>query len=401
MKDLLFLAHRIPFPPNKGDKIRSFHLLRYLAEHYRVHLGAFVDAGEDWQYEKDVRALCASLNLLPLNPTTARVRSARGLLTRQALSFPYYRDARMAHWVRGVLERGVVSRAFVFSSQMAQYLPQDVALARVVDFCDVDSAKWEQYAVGARWPMSWVYRREAALLAEAEATIASEVDAALFVSSAEAALFRSRAPRAAARVHVLTNGVDHQKFDPQAESFARPAGAPSRYIVFTGAMDYWANVDAVAWFASEVLPTVRASIPDMGFAIVGSRPTADVQQLKKLPGVIVTGSVPDVRPWISHAQFVVAPLRIARGIQNKVLEGMAMAQPVVATPSALEGIAEGVPPGTVAAAEEPSAFAAAVVQMAARDDRAALGQQGRAFVREHFDWTNSLNRVVGLLERAA
>jgi polysaccharide biosynthesis protein PslH len=158
MKDLLFLAHRIPFPPNKGDKIRSFHLLRYLAERYRVHLGAFVDADEDWQYEKELRALCASLHLLPLNPKSARIRSARGLITREALSFPYYRDGRMARWVRERLAKGDISRAFVFSSQMAQYLPQDGALTRVVDFCDVDSAKWEQYATGAPWPMSWVYR---------------------------------------------------------------------------------------------------------------------------------------------------------------------------------------------------------------------------------------------------
>jgi sugar transferase (PEP-CTERM/EpsH1 system associated) len=399
MKDVLFLAHRVPFPPDKGDKIRSFHLLRHFAEHARVHLGAFVDSEEDWKHVESLQRLCASVELLPLDPRWARVRSLRGLLSQDALSFAYYHDARMHDWIERLRANHPIEAVFVFSSQMAQYVPNDLPVPRVLDFCDVDSAKWEQYAPTANWPMSWVYAREGRLLAAAEERLSRQFDASLFVSEAEAQFFRARAPRAAHRVHALRNGVDHAYFDP-ALDHPRPADAPPRYLVFTGAMDYRANVDAVDWFAREVLPKVRAQDPDLAFAIVGARPTAAVRQLAQLPGVIVTGSVPDVRPWIAHAVAAVAPLRIARGVQNKVLEGMSMARPVIGTQAALEGIGSGVPPGTVAAPDDAAGFASTLLGTLASGEGPALGVAGREFVRSQFDWGRNLGEVMGLLRRA-
>jgi sugar transferase (PEP-CTERM/EpsH1 system associated) len=399
MKDVLFLAHRVPFPPDKGDKIRSFHLLRHFAEHARVHLGAFVDSQDDWKHVAALERLCASVELLPLDPRWARVRSLRGLLSQDALSFAYYHDARMHAWIEALRAKHPIEAVFVFSSQMAQYVPRELPVPRVLDFCDVDSAKWEQYAPTANWPMSWVYAREGRLLAAAEERLAREFDASLFVSEAEAQFFRERAPQAAHRVHALRNGVDHAYFDPALRA-ERPANAPARYLVFTGAMDYRANVDAVDWFVREVLPLVRAQEPGLEFAIVGARPTAAVRQLAQLPGVTVTGSVPDVRPWIAHAAAVVAPLRIARGVQNKVLEGMAMARPVVATRAALEGIGEGVPPGTVAAPDDAAGFATMLLNTLRAADGDALGAAGRTFVRAQFDWQRNLGEVMGLMQRA-
>ena len=398
MKDVLFLAHRVPFPPDKGDKIRSFHLLRHFAANARVHLGAFVDSEDDWKHVDALKKLCASVELLPLDPRWARVRSLRGLLSSDALSFAYYQDARMHAFVESLRARRAIEAVFVFSSQMAQYVPLDLPVPRVLDFCDVDSAKWEQYAPTASWPMSWVYAREGRLLATAEERLARQFDASLFVSEAEAQFFRARAPQVAARVHALRNGVDHEYFDP-ALGHVRPANAPERYLVFTGAMDYRANVDAVDWFAREVLPKVRATDPSLSFAIVGSRPTAAVRQLAQLPGVIVTGGVPDVRPWIAHSVAVVAPLRIARGVQNKVLEGMSMSRPVIGTRAALEGIGQGVPPGTVAAPDDAAGFAATLLETL-RGDGQALGAAGRAFVRAQFDWSRNLGEVMGLMRRA-
>jgi sugar transferase (PEP-CTERM/EpsH1 system associated) len=399
MKDVLFLAHRVPFPPDKGDKIRSFHLLRHFAEHSRVHLGAFVDSEDDWKHVEALQRLCASVELLPLDPRWARVRSLRGLLSQDALSFAYYHDARMHAWIETLRSRHPIEAVFVFSSQMAQYVPRDLPVPRVLDFCDVDSAKWEQYAPTATWPMSWVYAREGRLLAAAEERLAREFDASLFVSEPEAQFFRARAPRAASRVHALRNGVDHAYFDP-ALDHSRPAGAPARYLVFTGAMDYRANVDAVDWFAREVFPRVRAQEPALEFAIVGARPAAAVRQLAQLPGVTVTGSVPDVRPWIAHAAAVVAPLRIARGVQNKVLEGMSMGRQVIATRAALEGIGDGAPPGTVAAPDDAAGFTTTVLNVLRGGDGLALGAAGREFVRAQFDWGRNLGEVMGLLRRA-
>ncbi len=399
MKDVLFLAHRVPYPPDKGDKIRSFHLLRHFTAHCRVHLGAFVDSPDDWQHLVPLRELCTSVQLLGLEPRWARVRSLRGLLSRDALSFAYYADARMHAWVDSVRREHPIEAVFVFSSQMAQYAPADLPVPRVLDFCDVDSVKWEQYAPTASWPMSWVFAREGRLLAQAEERLAREFDASLFATEPEAALFRSRAPRAAARVHALRNGVDHVYFDPERE-YAQPAGAPSRYLVFTGAMDYRANVEAVEWFAREVLPLIRKQDPTLSFAIVGSRPTAAVRQLAQLPGVIVTGSVPDIRPWLAHAELVVAPLRVARGIQNKVLEAMAMGKMVIATHDALQGIAAGVPPGTVSVAGESAAFCAAVLDALRRPARDEFGATGRGFVREQFDWQQNLGRMFDLIRTA-
>lgn len=397
MKDVLFLAHRVPFPPDKGDKIRSFHLLRHFAANARVHLGAFVDSEDDWKHAGALKALCASVELLPLDPRWARVRSLKGLLSSDALSFAYYQDARMHAYVERLRSRRAIEAVFVFSSQMAQYVPLDLPVPRVLDFCDVDSAKWEQYAPTATWPMSWVYAREGRLLAAAEERLACQFDASLFASEPEAQFFRGRAPRAAGRVRALRNGVDHEYFDP-ALNHERPANAPDRYIVFTGAMDYRANVDAVDWFAREVLPKVRAKDPSLGFAIVGTRPTAAVRQLAQLPGVIVTGGVPDTRPWIAHAVAVVAPLRIARGVQNKVLEGMSMARPIIASRAALAGIGQGVP-GTVAAPDDAAGFASTLSETLAADGQ-ALGAAGRAFVRAHFDWSHNLGEVMGLMRRA-
>ena len=398
MESLLYLTHRIPFPPNKGDKIRSFNLLKHLAARYSVRLGCFIDDPADWRHLEALGEWCEEIVARPLKPTTARLASLRGLWSGEALTLPYYRDAEMARWVRRCLDEGV-DRVVVFSSAMAQYLTQDDHAAHhvVLDFVDVDSDKWRQYAEGRGFPMSWLYRREARRLLAFEREAAAHAAASVFVSEEEAALFRRLAPEVAQRTHAIDNGVDVEYFSPGGD-YRNPYGPGERHLVFTGAMDYWANVDAVCWFAEHVFPLVRARMPEARFTIVGARPAPQVLRLAQNPGVRVTGAVHDVRPYQAHAAAAVAPLRIARGVQNKVLEAMAMALPVVATPQALDGL-RACPGLAWRVSEDPAEMAGMTVDLLSNpQERARLGEEGRRCVCTHYSWSEHMDRFVALLE---
>jgi sugar transferase (PEP-CTERM/EpsH1 system associated) len=391
---LLFLAHRIPFPPNKGDKIRSFHLLRHLSARYAVHLGAFVDDPDDWQYRDALKPYCASIKLLPLNPRRARLASLVGLLTGEALTLPYYRNRELVRWADGLASSGTVTRGLAFSSAMAQFMPAGLA-RRVLDMVDVDSDKWTQYAPTQRWPLSWVYAREGRKLAKWEARVAQDFDATLLVSNDEAALLQQRAPQARNRIGAFENGVDADYFSP-ARDYPNPYASDVRGVVFTGAMDYWPNIDAVAWFADRIFPAVREAVPSAQFTIVGSRPTEAVVSLARQPGVVVTGSVPDVRPWIAHAACAVAPLRIARGVQNKVLEAMAMARPVVASAQAAEGIRAEAGRDFILAQGEADFAQAVIAQLQTTGTPATA----RDCILKNYDWTRNLRAIDPLFEPA-
>lgn len=337
MQEILFLCHRLPYPPNKGDKIRSYHLLRHFAKKYQVHLGTFVDDAMDWAYVPAVKALCAQTCIRPLRPGLARIRSLAAFGRSMPLTAAYYRDKLMQSWVDEVLSNGKVKTALAFSSGMAPYLMQADQVRRIMDFVDVDSDKWRQYADSHQGLARIIYRREAHHLAEYERRIAAEFDACIFVSGSEAQFFSTQAPALASKVHGIPNGVDTEYWDP-AHDYPNPYEKHDRILVFVGAMDYWANVEAARWFAHAVWPQIRQNIPEARFYIVGSNPSRAVRALASISGIVVTGGVRDVRPYIAHAHAVVAPLRIARGIQNKVLEALAMAKVLLATPQAYEGI---------------------------------------------------------------
>jgi len=394
MDGLLFLAHRIPFPPNKGDKIRSFHLLRHLSKRYAIHLGAFVDDPDDWQYRDALKPYCASIKLLPLHSRRARLASLRGLLTGEALTLPYYRCRELKHWAADLAGSGKVTGGLAFSSAMAQFMPAGLA-RRVLDMVDVDSDKWTQYAPTQRWPLSWVYAREGRRLAEWEARVAEDFDATLLVSHDEAALLQQRVPRARHKIGAFENGVDAEYFSP-ARDYPNPYSPDALGVVFTGAMDYWPNVDAVSWFAERIFPAVREAVPSAQFTIVGSRPTEAVLALARQPGVVVTGGVPDVRPYLAHAVCAVAPLRIARGIQNKVLEAMAMARPVVATAQAAEGIRAEAGRDFLLAQDEAGLAGAVIAQLQTR----ASCPQARDCILAHYDWTRNLSMIDALFGAA-
>ncbi len=340
---ILYLCHRIPYPPNKGDKIRSFNVLKALAEYFEVYLGCFVDDEYDWQYQDRLTSWCSEYKCLPQHKTLAKLKGLTSFLTGKSITEPYYFDARMQLWVDETIKKHQITKVFIFSSAMAQYVDQAKYshLHRVIDFVDVDSDKWRQYAQSHQGLMKWVYQREHHKLQQAEQKYCERFNHSVFVSPDEAALFRSLMPSACSeKITHLLNGVDVDFFAPEQAATVTATEVPlnRRYLVFTGAMDYWANVDAVRWFADEVWPALVATQPDLHFIIAGGNPTAEVKALALKHNIVVTGRVKDVRPYIQHALFVVAPLRIARGIQNKVLEAMSLNKAVVATDMAMEGI---------------------------------------------------------------
>lgn len=394
-EELLYLTHRLPYPPNKGDKIRSFHLLSHLSRHYRVHLGTFVDDEDDWRHVDTTQSFCGESYFARLNPSAARLRSLSGLLTGQALTLPYYRNPGLQHWVNDLLANHPVKRVLVFSSAMAQYVRQADGMRRVIDFVDVDSDKWNQYAESKRWPLSWLYRREGKLLRRYEREVAKEFDASLFVSREEAELFKQFAPESANKTGYFGNGVDTDYFSPERE-YPNPYPEGEHPLVFTGAMDYWPNVDAVRWFAQEIFPAVHAALPRTRFCIVGSRPTAVVRELARLPGVTVTGTVADIRPYLAHARLAVAPLRMARGLQNKVLEAMAMAKTVVASPQAAEGI-QAVQGHELHVATNARGFGRKILTLLAETTCDQMGKAARARILADYDWDSSLAQVGALL----
>lgn len=393
MANILYLVHRLPYPPNKGDKVRSFHLLKHMAKSHRVFLGTFVDDPDDLVHVPVLRGLCAEVKALPLTPTRGRWRSLSGLFTGQALSLPYYRDARLQAWVNQLLVTENIDAVVIFSSVMAQYtvhLSNRPRVPQLVDFVDVDSFKWAQYAKERPWPWSWLYRREARCLLAFDRAVARRAQRAYFVTQQEADLFVKLAPESRLKVQAMSNGVDLRYFSVDA---VRPspfqpalAGHPAPvHLVFTGAMDYWPNVDAVIWFARSVLPALRQAWPQLVFYIVGRNPPSSVQALEGA-GVVVTGTVADVRTYLQHADVVVAPLRVARGIQNKILEAMAMARPVVASRACAQAI-HALNGEELLAAVDPQDFIREINRLLRDPARAqALGQAARQRVVQSYSW---------------
>ncbi|CCG40547.1 TIGR03087 family PEP-CTERM/XrtA system glycosyltransferase [Magnetospirillum molischianum] len=398
MDPLIFLCQRIPLPPQKGDKIRSFAVLRHLARTRNLHVGCFIDDPADWDHVEALRHYCTDVCCIPLDKTIGKLRSLTGLVRGKSLSEPYFHDLRLAQWVDSVLKTHHPRAAFVYSSVMAQYIPRQGPMRPervVMDFVDVDSDKWRQYAEAQAWPMNQIYRRESKKLFAFDRDVCAWTDASVFVSPAEATLFRTMVPEHADKIHAISNGIDLGHFTPSTD-FPSPFEAATHPIVFTGSMDYWPNIDAVRWFANEIFPTVATTVPSARFVIVGANPTREVLDLAKQPGITVTGRVADVRPYLSHAAVAVAPMRVARGIQNKVLEAMAMGRVVVTTSQGWEGI--NAKPGQDLLVEDSAADLARATLRALTDpEMAAMGAAARACMVGAYGWDDKLAAYERLL----
>lgn len=392
---VLYLCHRIPYPPDKGDKIRAFHQLRAIAARHEVDLFTLADDRADSVHQQPLAKYCRKITVSRLDPKLARLRALPFLLTSKPLTLPYFYSAELAAEVRNALATRSYDRVFVYCSAMAQYVEPAGQIPALLDMVDVDSDKWSQYAGFSKFPFSAIYRREGRTLREYERWACSRFASILVTTEREAKLVRQISD--VANVHAISNGVDTEYFSSQA--VPPTPGAPA--VIFTGDMSYFPNEEAVVSFARNVHPLIRRSLPGLRFLIVGRNPGPNVQQLRKIEGVEVTGFVPDVRTYLAQAQVSVAPFSIAAGIQNKILEAMSYGLPVVATSRVASSLAEGAA-RMVDVADGAEGMAAAV-QRLLRDPQLARrkGAEGRCQVAADYNWERSLSQVLQLLENPA
>ena len=392
---VLYLCHRIPYPPNKGDKIRAFHQVRAIAAHHEVDVFTLADDPADLAHQSTLRNYCHSLTVMKLNRRLARFATLPYLFSHRPLTIPYFYCPELARAVRRAFSQRTYDRVFVYCSAMAQYTDVMDQVPIVTDLVDVDSDKWTQYSTFTGWPFSAIYRREGLALQQYERRICERSSCVIVTTDREARLVRRIVD--GARVHVIPNGVDSEYFHP-------PATAPTLKpptIGFVGDMSYFPNQEAVIYFARKVLPLVRESMPGARFLIVGRSPSRQVQRLQDEEGIEVTGFVPDVRVWLAKMHVSVAPFSIAAGIQNKILEAMASGLPVVATSKAVQGLATETA-RIVDVADSSGDMAAQIVRLI-RDPELTrtIGAEARRKVVTAYNWERCSNRLLQVVDNPA
>lgn len=380
---ILFLTQRVPYPPNRGDRIINYHYIRHLAREHEVIVGCLSDGPSDSENIAALKKLVAGVVAVPVSRTNSRWRALKSLATTsRPLTLAYFDEPEFRRRIGALLRDSRFDLAMASSSSMAMFIER-ADVPRIIQFVDLDSQKWLSYSQDSRLPRRWVYRQEARRLLAYEQAVARSFDCSLFCSSRELQDFRRLVPGVAARV--IRNGVDLEYFQPQREPVS-----DGNNLVFTGVMNYRPNSDGAGWFAREVFPRIRRDVPKATFTICGASPDSAVQRLARQPGIEVTGAVPDVRPYLNRAGVAVVPVRIARGIQNKLLEAMAMGLPAVTTTAAFAGLQADLG-DSVRVADEPAQFAEHVVRFL-RDEprRTRAGREARAVVESRFRWDQSL-----------
>ena len=398
--DVLFLSQRVPFPPDRGDRITTYHFLRHYAMRGdRLRIGCFSESLQDVRAADELadklRQLGAPEVMIDaprLNRSLRKATSLRALLTGDPLTIPFFRHGGLAGTVRNWLGDRTPDIAHVYSSSMAQYvLEVPAGTRRLMQFAELDSDKWRQYADAAGNPLTrWIYSREAQRLLAFEADVARRFAVSFVCSPVEKDLFQQRIPDAAPPV-VLPNGVDVDHFE-----MGKDAARDPHTLIFTGVMDYEPNVDGIHWFVEACWPQIRAEFRDAKLLVVGSRPIASVKALDGRDGITVTGRVPETPPYFDRAGIAIAPLRLARGVQNKVLEAMSMGLPVVSTPQASQGIEQ---PDSdsdqvLLVAESAEATIGSILGLMREPESARrLGDRAAAYVRATYRWESMFDRL--------
>lgn len=387
---ILFICNRLPFPPDKGEKIRSFHLIKHLSKKHSISLYSLCDKKEDAVYKENLKEYCSSVNVYRVNPIFSNVRALTYLFTKYPLTFGYFFSNQMKRGVQRALEEETFDIALSYCSSSAQYIIDANKVKRVVDFVDVDSNKWESFARAAKFPFSFIYSLEAKRLKKWEKTINEMCTSSIVVTEREKERLAAIDPSGKDKVHVINNGVDLERFKFQEEA------APKNMLIFTGQMDYLPNVDAVMYFYKEIFPLVKKDIPDASFCIVGRSP-ADIIR-KRCKGATITGYVEDIRDYLNEAKVYVAPLRISHGVQNKILEAMASGVPVVTTSKALEGI-NAEEEKEIIIADDAKDFASKVIELVKDEGkRKLISKNALEFVKRNHSWETVLSRLDDILE---
>lgn len=383
---ILYVTHRVPYPPDRGDRIRTWNVLRFLAGRADIDLACLADEPASDDTLQELRKVTNQLALVPHSGRVRYVRGAISMLRGRTVTEGLFASPALASVIREWSSKTAYDAVLASSSGVACYLFPPCVNAptkRWVDLIDVDSQKWLDYARAAKFPMSVVYRTEGQRLRTIECRLATTCDRLLVVSEAERDLFRSfcRTDRIAA----VSNGVDYEYFAPQLGT-----ASEAHSCAFVGVMNYKPNADAAIWFAQNVWPQIRQEYPDAKFYVVGKSPTSDVQALNAIGGIEVTGSVPDVRPWLMRATCAIVPLQIARGVQNKVLEAMACGRPVICSQEPLKGLAA--VPGVHLLRADSAAEWVTSIQRIFNDQQlqSSLGDSASHWVREHYSWNSAL-----------
>ena len=388
---ILFLSQRVPYPPNRGDKITTWRLIERMSRQHEVVCIAFSHDEADESAAAELRDKGFTITTIPYADKKAKLKSLPLLMTSTPLTLGVYGSSKLQAEVDRVLPD--CDMAYAYSSSMGAFFLSHSDKPRVMHFGELDSDKWRQYSEKISWPMSWIYAREHRTLLEFETKLANSVSQNVFCTPLEEAIFHERIPGPSATV--LRNGVDLEAFRPE------PQLAEPGHLAFSGVMNYHPNVDGCVHFVSEILPRVRQEFPDTRFTIVGSHPTPEVQKLAEVEGVEVTGFVNDTKDYLQRAAISVAPLRIARGIQNKVLEAMAMGLPVVGTPCATQGV-NGEHGCDFLVAENTEEQASAIRDLLrAPQEAAALGRRAREFVEKNYDWEVVFRHLDEILAQCA
>lgn len=384
---VLYLTHRVPFPPDKGDRIRNFHLLRQLARRFRVSLGCLADEPVSDETRRTLGELCERVAIVPTTKFNRLAGAGVSFLTGGSLSEGAFFSKELARTVEAWHAQTPFAATAASATSLIPYLrrPALRGVSAFVDVVDVDSRKWQDFAASKPFPKSLLFRLEGSRVRKLEAALPTWAKAATLVSRAEADIFDDITGTGAATV--ATNGVDLDYFRP-TDTPTKPAAA------FVGALDYLPNVDAAVWFANAVWPLIRAKRPDAEFWLIGRKPTPDVQKLAAIPGVRLIGQVPDVRPHLAEAAVAVVPMRLSRGLQNKVLEALAMGKATVVAPPALAAL-KAEPGRDLLKATTPNEWANAVVELLSDADlRERLGREGRRFVEDHHHWDRCLDPLI-------
>jgi sugar transferase (PEP-CTERM/EpsH1 system associated) len=387
---ILFLTHRVPFPPDKGDRIRTYHTLRFLSKRADVYLAGLADEPVPEHTVQSLRALCREVFVQPLSPRGRWLRAGMSLALGRTASEGAFKARGLSRQIERWCQTAKFAATLASASSMAPYLRARClrSIPAVVDLVDIDSQKWQDYAEASHGPKSALYRLEARRLRHLEASLAAWAQGLVVVSEAEARLFRSFCAHGSLRA--ISNGVDFEYFRPA------PQQAGQR-LIFVGALDYKPNVDGAEWFCTAVWPQLKIRFPEATIQLVGRQPTAAVKKLGEFAGVKVVGGVPDVRPYLREATAVVVPLRLGRGLQNKVLEALAMGRATVASPTALAGVRAN-PEQHLLMADTPDAWVRQVSRLFESPElRKQLGIQGRTFVEENHDWDRCLAPLAGVL----
>ena len=386
---MFFICQRVPFPPDRGDKITTFNEIRHLSAKHEVHVFCLADGKPDLDNIPGLRRYAQSVTAVPVIGWTSKLRALKAMFVREPLSVAAFDETKLHNAIRKKFVELQPDLIMVYSCNVAQYAEHFPEVPRIMQFAELDSSRWGQFALRSRSPLRWVYAIEQRRFFAYERHIARTFSHALVCTAAEQRDFERLIP--SVPVSLVGNGVDLEYF--RSRGIAKQPGS----IVFTGVMDYFPNIDAVAWFCDEVLPIVQRQVPEAGLTICGSRPAAAVRRLAKKRGVAVTGRVPDTRPYLDEAEVFVAPMRMARGIQNKLLEALSMGLPCVA--SKATATATVVPDGEgLLRADEPREFAGHVVRLLRDGEfRAAMARKARAAAEAHYRWDEQmacLDRVI-------